>query len=308
MVTAWIVAEVALRIHVKRHRETFLGHYKVADPVLGWRLSPGYRSEMVTINDDGFRGDPIADTAAARIVMVGNSCVFGTTVGDSHTIPALLEKRLQGVDVINAGVPGYSVEHVRKHFERDIKPLKPDVLVVYAGWNDYFSYYPGDIQYARPENHWFNRALEYSYVLKGVTKFAFQTVRPKLARGNGDAELYRNYRPARFINAYRALIESARAANVRVVALTLPSLLYTGSREKMYYPFFTTNTDLMRILIERYNDEIKAMPAEVWDFAEVIAAIENSERLFEDTHHLNAEGNRIAADWLARRILQAGGS
>src|SRR5262249_27621418 len=44
----------------------------------------------------------------------------------------------RAVEVVNGGVPGYSIYQSALLFERRIRPLAPDVLVLYLGaWNDY---------------------------------------------------------------------------------------------------------------------------------------------------------------------------
>ena len=62
------------------------------------------------------------------------------TLGYERDYPALLaeELALQGADaqVLNAGVPGYSLAQARRRLRQLAPPLKPDVVVVLLGWND----------------------------------------------------------------------------------------------------------------------------------------------------------------------------
>lgn len=118
----------------------------VPDPQLGERLRANFYLKSgvyeITINDRGFRGPPISagPSDRVRVVTLGGSSVFGYFVSDGEEWPRVVERRLRerglDVEVINAGVPGYSLYQSNPLFERDLLPLQPDLLVLYAGWND----------------------------------------------------------------------------------------------------------------------------------------------------------------------------
>ncbi len=80
-----------------------------------------------------------------RVVVLGGSSVQGFMLQDAQSIPSRLEVRLQArggeaVEVINAGVAGYNTLQIRRMMP-EVWDLSPDVLVLYAGHNDY-AYYP----------------------------------------------------------------------------------------------------------------------------------------------------------------------
>ena len=93
------------------------------------------------INRDGFRGPDIDYThAAPRIVTIGDSCTFGMT--ESSSYPRVLEQRLReraiAVEVVNAGVEGYTSGDVLIELDR-LKALRPQVTTIYLGWNGFFN-------------------------------------------------------------------------------------------------------------------------------------------------------------------------
>ena len=111
------------------------------------RLKPGTRSylfeSLIKINKMGYRGPPIDKVKRRiRVLCVGGSTTFGvTTAQKDRPYPEVLQDLLgKKYEVINAGVPGHDVwmnlmelgEHFRKYLS-----LKPDVVVIYQGWNDY---------------------------------------------------------------------------------------------------------------------------------------------------------------------------
>ena len=116
-----------------------------------WQFRPGitvksrmYEGLEYTINSDGRRGPPTpGESDCYRILTLGNSCTFGWGVGDKNTYPrkleALLNEQTTGkcVEVINAGIPGYSSFQGRRYFEEDLIRLAPDVVLIMFAWNDH---------------------------------------------------------------------------------------------------------------------------------------------------------------------------
>ncbi|MGE3245586.1 MAG: GDSL-type esterase/lipase family protein, partial [Beijerinckiaceae bacterium] len=99
----------------------------------------------VRINNLGFRGPDIARDKGNRfrIVALGESPTFGTMIeaGDTawpRVLQSLIETKLvcaHPVEVVNAGVPGYSLVQNIVRMRRSIAPLKPDIVVSYHGFN-----------------------------------------------------------------------------------------------------------------------------------------------------------------------------
>ncbi len=111
-----------------------------------WGLSPGVKQngdEKATINTLGLRGEAPAMPKPAgrtRVLVLGDSTWFGHGVPDDRTFPAQLEARLRAdgldVDVINAGIPGYSTEQTRILLDEVGWGLEPDMLLIGSLWSD----------------------------------------------------------------------------------------------------------------------------------------------------------------------------
>ena len=114
-------------------------------------LRPGARGMLhdseVRINQLGFRGPEISARKGDRfrIVALGESTTFGVTVepGD-RPWPEVLEDRIRRgfacevpVEVINAGVAGWTLANQRSRMESDILPLEPDLILSYHGYNGF---------------------------------------------------------------------------------------------------------------------------------------------------------------------------
>jgi len=121
------------------------------DPDLFWSIAPHANLSMSNggvferANALGLRGYEVDRTkpdGVRRVAVVGDSCTFGFGVELARTWPFELERRLRAsgsqVEVVNGGVPGYSTYQCRERLRRDLLPLEPDVVVLYAGqWNDF---------------------------------------------------------------------------------------------------------------------------------------------------------------------------
>ena len=137
------------------------------DPEVGTRFHPGQTRQILAaggvfmhsaeINDLGFRGqlpDPELDgDGGLRVVCLGDSFTFGWGVEDADTYPVQLEAALEellaarvagdtadsgprrspvGAEVLNVGLPGYNTWQEHRLYEKLVRPMAPDVVVL--GW------------------------------------------------------------------------------------------------------------------------------------------------------------------------------
>lgn len=138
--TTLILFEIVLRI------------FGLTDPVLyeadagaGYRLQPrqhvSYLSTDITINPWGIRdprefdGPPPPGTR--RILVLGDSVTWGGMgIDQADLFTARLEHELRtlghSVEVLNAGVNGYSVSQMAALYETHLAALEPELILVYA--------------------------------------------------------------------------------------------------------------------------------------------------------------------------------
>ncbi len=159
LVFALLVCEGILRLtHVEAalERPTHKGlDWLVSDPLLGYRNQPGYQAFGWSIDSLGFRGPEVREAKAKdtlRIVCIGDSGTFGLWKKEAGAEIAtnlawesyvewlerdLHESTRRPVEVINAGVLGYTTAHGLRQFVTKILALDPDVVTVRLGVNDY---------------------------------------------------------------------------------------------------------------------------------------------------------------------------
>jgi lysophospholipase L1-like esterase len=74
-----------------------------------------------------------------RVFCLGGSTTYGAEVPNQWTYPQQLDDLFHdpSVNVINAGVGGYRSIHLLTYYKKYIRPLQPDIITIYCGWNDY---------------------------------------------------------------------------------------------------------------------------------------------------------------------------
>lgn len=123
------------------------------DPALFWVLKPNLKEWKVKGALDGFAVDfgfsttpsrlrvmpPLPGPEEFRILVLGDSCAFGFGVEDGESWPARLQALLNAeratgcVQVIDAGVPGYTAYQGATYLKREGLSLHPS-LVLAAFW------------------------------------------------------------------------------------------------------------------------------------------------------------------------------
>lgn len=145
---ALVLSEVALRLagfgplYVSPERDRFWRY----DPVLGWAHEPGQEGifetpqfrTTVRINDNGLRDRPHSyerQDDKKRVLVLGDSFAWGYGVEESRRFSQLLEKSLN-VEVINAGVSGYSTDQELLWYKNEGIKYETDLVILSLTGND----------------------------------------------------------------------------------------------------------------------------------------------------------------------------
>jgi len=117
--------------------------YLPGNPYLLWEMVPGERKELgvtISVNTTGLRGPEIATpkpSGVRRVIVVGDSTVYGHGVQSTQTFVRRLDGALgPNIEVINAGVPGYSSEQTLNLLTMRLWDLEPDLLIIASMWSD----------------------------------------------------------------------------------------------------------------------------------------------------------------------------
>lgn len=99
-------------------------------------LFVGPRGNAAAWREDGHR---------LRLLFLGDSNTYGIAVEPSEAYPRVLEAEWRpppgeaGLEVVNLGFPGTNSTKVRNDLPRILRVLRPDVLLVMIGANDYWT-------------------------------------------------------------------------------------------------------------------------------------------------------------------------
>jgi len=276
-----------------------LGRTMVSDPLLFWSLKPGMKGDVVegrilgseirftvSTNRHGLRGPEIpSPKAGVRVLALGDSTAFGLGVDDDQTWPAVLQGLLRErlgrpVEVINAGVPGYTAYQGMRYLEERGLSLDPDLVIATFGFNDADSWSSrSDYQMAwlLTFRRW-ERPLLYSRLYSGA----------KLLVGRNEPPIYWRMKrprlsPEEFSETLSRIQRICASQHVPLVLVIWP---YAGQKVSGNQRFINYQP-LIQSFAARRN-----LP--VVDLVERFARI--AEPLFLDHVHANAAGNRAAAE------------
>lgn len=133
------IAEVALRLALGPDPLTEQSPLYASAETIGFKVAPNLRFEGLQTNSRGFRSPELDANATRRILVLGDSMVFGAVVRDDETFCSILERRLgPGCQVVNAGCPGYGPWEEGIQLETEGPSVKPtDVVVCFFTGNDF---------------------------------------------------------------------------------------------------------------------------------------------------------------------------
>lgn len=283
-----------------------------AHPTRLWYTAPGVKHSAgftATVNALGLRGPPPAAPKPAgvpRILVVGDSSLFGHGVADDETYPAQLESTLAGlgqrVEVINGGTPGYSTEQTRLFLAEDGWALQPDLLVIASLWSDnnFDSFRDADLLHTQ---HTFASPLARSALYRLLASWV-----DVLQGGRGArivtwtqahqvaTEAGRRVSLPRYVENLDAMVQDATARDVGVLFLTLTNLeRVRGERSRVSWePYIAAQRE-----VALFHD------ASLLDAQLVYTAanLADPQDLFVDALHPSALGHQLLARLTARRLV-----
>lgn len=285
-------------------------------------VHPG--NTAIAIDAEGFRG-PEVDPGHRRfrILAIGDSCTFGTALGEEYPYPRVVERALgragREVEVINAGVEGYGPKNVLLRIE-ELKRLKPEVTTIYLGWNalfeeTFFETAHGARKYStslRLLHDAWARATSPGGDARRQALAAYE--KPKHPdRHAPEVAALEHYVPF-FMPDLVRIVDAMAGAGSRVVLVTLPGL-YTSTEApdadalaKGHLPQFTDNPYVLARMAERYNVCLRELAAarhlEVIDLeAWSRTALAPRSAHFFDSVHLDEPGQGMIGEKIAAALL-----
>ncbi|MGQ0735652.1 MAG: SGNH/GDSL hydrolase family protein [Acidobacteriota bacterium] len=269
-----------------RDEHAFQDRHLIYDPKLIWRPLSGQFSPF---NPQGFRGAPIDPDKRPeefRIFALGDSNTFGWDVDEGANWPTQLQRLSSaarpGVEVINAGVWGYSsFQGVRRFHE--ILAFNPDLVLVSFGANDAHRVRVPDAAYVARHDR-LERLTRATRQLRLAQLTVAAWDRAGSAIG-GDGPLVPRVSVEDYVAHLREITSSARARHITVVLMTRPFVGSSTDPEswKTYAPAYNTAT-------------LEVARAERVPVIDLYTVFAQRPELFDDESHFGVEGHRVAAE------------
>jgi lysophospholipase L1-like esterase len=247
----------------------------------------------ISTDEYGFRGSRVTDASeGCRVLCLGDSTTFGLGVLDNETWPTQLEDRLRmdhpKVEVINAGLCGYTALQGLGLLEERCGWINPDVVVITFGFNDQSTWFDAnDLEragqdvldlLAQPAAY---RAADATDLPEGQ-----ETQLPRLTQGQ-------------FVDVMLVIVRWAQDRGARCLLLGWPSMPELGSAEKaaehlrnQTMPYEDGSYVHLLPVIARISDSV------VLDLFPHVAGHD----VLHDLVHYNPLGCSLVADAVASRI------
>ncbi len=115
------------------------------DEATGYRLKPNqdvtFLQNRIVINRYGMRDSRSLDArppSSRRVIVLGDSVTWGgLQITQDDLFTTLAEQKLSGIEVLNAGVNGYSINQMVALYESHLSELQPDYILVCAIQRDF---------------------------------------------------------------------------------------------------------------------------------------------------------------------------
>jgi hypothetical protein len=302
LIVGFIVSEAAAQIYVAKIAKQ--GKLFEPDQTLGWlplpnltldRINPDGEPWRIVTDDQSVRGPSTWQPGKTRVLMVGDSFVFGEGVDLEERFDTLLQEAMPDLSIVNIGVMGYGPDQqlLRSRDWRD--DLRAgDILMLVTYGNDFFDLSKprhsgrskpwiedadGRIVVHEPDFSVMDYVRNYSYILYMIARQMSVGISDETKERLGSAgDLYRRW----VLEETQALLDRG----VRVV------IVHHGDRQfdlpfdidAMYAALCSQVSGCLAL-----DPKIGALPRDA---------------VFLKDGHWNAGGHRLAAEQIAR-YLQA---
>ena len=312
-IPAWLTMEAAYRInfglpiaggfldedHLQRQTlrplddpgvQKFLSQYRKSEnPVLFYELRPGFSSEKYSINSMGFRDHEYSvekDPDTFRIVVLGDSIIWGHGLSLEHTFAKQLNNLLNGVvkqkiEVLNFGVSGYSTQQEVELYRIKASRFEPDLVIVGYCLNDYGESSAERKVFLRMYDSIFTKSYLYVHLQRVSRGWAYNTFGVYREESTAQFDLRKQFR----------LLESYCGSTRRVVVV---------------FPILHSfDNYLFAVEHKRVLDAIDGLNFETIDLLDYYSAYDADSLVLNatDRTHPNAMGNRIAAEATMKLLL-----
>jgi len=275
----------------------------------------------IETNSLGLRSPEIArekPEGVVRLAVVGASSVMGTYTSDNnHVFAYRLQDKLsahygQGlIEVVNAGIAGYSLKDEKQLIEQLLPPLGIDALIIYPGFNDLSAYCSNESGEKPKDQKLYDiPAPDWLLSVELITKNTvwLRNIRAGSQRITDPATLD----PEQYLNDLNKLFSAVEEANLPALVLTNPRAYSRDMPEyeqqslsetaRYYSPCFDTNG--LHDLYDRHNDLIEsAAHQHGFSVFRLDKQMPAGKKYFVDATHFSVFGTEYAAGLVLTDVI-----
>lgn len=337
LVVMLVVAEASLQVRSQILTgqsvlsRLFNGTQMIRDEATGLRLMrPGAvirgTREEIRVNSLGLRSPEIPAlklTGEYRIVVIGASSVMGAYAPtNEETFSAYLESSLRrdlgspSVNVINAGIRGATLDDQTLMLQYVTARLKPDVVLLYTGFNDFAAYCSARPSSALAGSQFGLPVVELPPWVQTVEMLRKNTtlMRPAVLGDQHirdprtvDLELYRAKLDRILAMASETGAHVMLATNTRAYRPDQPAEVQ--ERLAQTARFFNPCFDVpgLHDLYKRHTSVIQAVATDLAvPLVRLDELVPGGPQYFQDSTHFNDRGNRLVADLFSKALADHG--
>ena len=290
------------------------------------------------INEYGYRGEPFSvpkPKGVVRIIILGGSAVFDQNVSEGEDWPHLVQNNLRAkgftnIEVVNAGIPGYTSFDSVGRLYGQIWMYEPDYLLLYNAWNDikYFrevnlkeSLLDWKLEYAKivdPRLHHqgfldqlFGHSELYSHVRARLINRLLNLGSEGIISDEEFSNSYSHWAPKQYEINMELFVDTSRNIGAIPILMTQGTLVHENNsvedKKHINYQYqHLTHETLVNAYRTCHNIVKKVAKEKLVHFIDIESAMKGESQLFSDHVHLTSEGGHkiamVVASFLEKEI------
>jgi len=256
----------------------------------------------VDTNNLGLRGPDVDERKprrTTRVLCLGDSTTFGWGVSDEESYPRVAEAALaeagglfgRRTEVLNAGVPGYTLQRIETYLMRDLLALEPDVVTI-CSWGELDRPQPvGLFRQVLERLGRLSREKGFRLALLCPPRSSFD-LHPLTERFRTTMDRVATKEGLLFVDFATHLEEQGRGRGVQ--------LRVDGEVQRLVDQDRDPPETVLEVTYTRPEGSQDRVAPEVYQF---INEGDLAEALMLDDGHPNAEGHRLMGEYLAAELL-----
>tara|TARA_B100000900_G_C20584632_1_gene718995 strand:+ start:1340 stop:2407 length:1068 start_codon:yes stop_codon:yes gene_type:complete len=321
-------SEIALRLITNSNTilNINIGGFKEFHPNRGVKLKPNYTGSGISTNSFSILGPEFnikANKNDIRILAIGNSVTFSPP---ERNYPLVLEEKLKtkfnypNIQVICGAVPGYDSYDALDWYDEFLYKLKPNISIIYLGWNDLGQYHPFGLKYKTEKLSYSNKTImgflmEHFYIFRIPYFFIGRSERSKPVDNSqlteSEKDILENYFPDHYMKNLNELINKLKKNGSSVYMISLAGMMTHENitdfeKQMMRFPNgMGRKYDLYKACYLKYQEAldsvVKTNNLKMIDLRNLIKN-PTDRSIFTDEVHINKNGSEVFGSYISESI------